>query len=184
MGCLRDEGVDLGDGPPRPLGLHLGVSASALDDEVAVTAEGVCVPVGVALDCLEELLEVLVHGGFALEVRLGTLGPDGAEEEDAQHRLVSPDAVGLDVGDPLFELGSSVVGDGVVLATSRSLVADFDEAAVGSVEVVEVFPLLELVVEDVGVVDDGAVEESVELFGVDAMGSLHFAVQPGVRGLM
>jgi hypothetical protein len=33
------------------------------------------------------------------------------------------------------------------------------EAAVGSVEVVVVLPLLELVVEDVGVVDDGAVEE-------------------------
>jgi hypothetical protein len=34
------------------------------------------------------------------------------------------------------------------------------KAAVGSVEVV-VLPLLELVVEDVGVVDDGAVEEVV-----------------------
>jgi hypothetical protein len=41
---------------------------------------------------------------------------------------------------------------------------------------------LELVVEDVGVVDDGAVEESVELFGVDAVGALHFAVEAGRAG--
>jgi hypothetical protein len=52
------------------------------------------------------------------------------------------------------------------------------EAAVGSVEVVEVFPLLELVVEDVGVVDDHAVvEHSVELLVVDAVGSLDLAVE-------
>ena len=50
--------------------------------------------------------------------------------------------------------------------------------------VVVVLPLLELVVEDLGVVDDGAVEEPVELLGVDAVGSFDLAVQPGVRGLM
>jgi hypothetical protein len=44
--------------------------------------------------------------------------------------------------------------------------------------VVVVLPLLQLLGEEVGVVDDLAFEESVELFGVDAVGSLHFAVQP------
>ena len=43
------------------------------------------------------------------------------------------------------------------------------EAAVGPVEVVEVFPLLQLVVEELGVVDDDAVEHPVELFVVDAV---------------
>jgi hypothetical protein len=36
---------------------------------------------------------------------------------------------------------------------------------VGTLVVVVVLPLLELVVEDAGVVDDRAVEEPVELFG-------------------
>ena len=49
----------------------------------------------------------------------------------------------------------------------------------GSVEIVEVFPLLELLVEQAGVVDDDTVEHSVELFAVDSVGSLHLAVQPG-----
>ncbi len=43
------------------------------------------------------------------------------------------------------------------------------EGAVGAVVVVEVFPFLEALVEDLGVVDDDAVEESVELFDVDAV---------------
>lgn len=43
------------------------------------------------------------------------------------------------------------------------------EAAVGSFEVVVVLPCLEPFVEHVGVVDGDAVEESVELFGVDAV---------------
>jgi hypothetical protein len=43
------------------------------------------------------------------------------------------------------------------------------EAAVGSVEVVVVLPVLELVVEDLGVVDHGSVQEPLELFGVDAV---------------
>jgi hypothetical protein len=47
------------------------------------------------------------------------------------------------------------------------------QAAVGAVVVVEVLPFLELVVEHLGVVDDHAVEQSVELLGVDAMGALH-----------
>jgi hypothetical protein len=53
---------------------------------------------------------------------------------------------------------------------------------VGSVEVVEVLPLLELVVEELGVVDHDAVKESVELLRVDAVGSLDFAVEPGGGG--
>jgi hypothetical protein len=47
------------------------------------------------------------------------------------------------------------------------------------VEVVVVLPLLEFVVEDLGVVDDGPVEEPVELFGVDAVGTLNLSVQAG-----
>jgi len=50
------------------------------------------------------------------------------------------------------------------------------EAAVGTFEVVEVLPLLELVVEQLGVVDDDAFEEPVELLGIDAVGSLNLAV--------
>lgn len=48
--------------------------------------------------------------------------------------------------------------------------------------VVVVLPLAQFVVEDLGVVDDDAVEEPVELLGVDAVGAFYFAVQP--RGLM
>jgi hypothetical protein len=56
------------------------------------------------------------------------------------------------------------------------LAAEAAEAAVGSVEVVVLLPLLEHVVADLGVVDDGPVEEPVELFGVDAVGTLNLAV--------
>jgi hypothetical protein len=49
---------------------------------------------------------------------------------------------------------------------------------VGSVEVVEVLPLLELLVEHLGVVDHHTVEQSVELLFVDAVGSLDFPVEP------
>ena len=52
----------------------------------------------------------------------------------------------------------------------------------GAMVVVVVLPLSELVVEDVGVVDDGAVEEPVELFGVDAVGALNLAVETGGAG--
>jgi hypothetical protein len=55
---------------------------------------------------------------------------------------------------------------------------------VGPVEVVEVFPLLQAVVEELGVVDDDSLEHPVELFFVDAMRSLDLAVEPGVAGLM
>lgn len=48
----------------------------------------------------------------------------------------------------------------------------------GSDEVVEVLPLLEFVVEELGVVDDYAVEQLVEFLGVDAVGSPYFAVEP------
>jgi hypothetical protein len=51
------------------------------------------------------------------------------------------------------------------------------QSAVRAVVVVVVLPLLQLVGEQAGVVDDLALEEPVELFGVDAVGSLHFAVQ-------
>ena len=44
-------------------------------------------------------------------------------------------------------------------------------------EVVEVLPLLELDVEEGGVVDDDAVEESVELFVVNAVGALDLAIE-------
>jgi hypothetical protein len=57
------------------------------------------------------------------------------------------------------------------------------EAAVGAVVVVVVLPFAELVVEDLGVVDEGAVEEPVELLGVDAVGAFDLAVEPGGAGL-
>jgi hypothetical protein len=44
------------------------------------------------------------------------------------------------------------------------------KGAVGTV-VVEALPLLEALVEDLGIVDDDASETSVELFGVDAVGA-------------
>jgi hypothetical protein len=53
------------------------------------------------------------------------------------------------------------------------------EAAVGSVVVVEVLPFLKLVVEELGVVDDDSVEHAIELFGVDAVRPLDFAVESG-----
>lgn len=49
----------------------------------------------------------------------------------------------------------------------------------GMLVVAVVLPLLQLVVEQVGVIDRDAVEETAELLGVDAVGSLHLAVQPG-----
>ena len=51
-------------------------------------------------------------------------------------------------------------------------------------EVVEVLPFLKLGGEQAGVVDDDAVEESVELLSVDAVGSLDLAVQARVQGWM
>src|SRR5829696_8405604 len=57
------------------------------------------------------------------------------------------------------------------------------EAAVGPVVVVEVLPLAELVVEELGVVDHDPVQEAVELFAVDAVGALDLAVEPGRPGL-
>ena len=56
------------------------------------------------------------------------------------------------------------------------------ESAVRAVVVVVVLPLLQLLGELVGVVDDLAFEESAELFGVDAVGCFHFAVQPWGSG--
>jgi hypothetical protein len=48
--------------------------------------------------------------------------------------------------------------------------------------VVVVLPLLQLLGEEAGVVDDLAFEEPVELFGVDPVGSLYLAVQPRGAG--
>jgi len=48
--------------------------------------------------------------------------------------------------------------------------------------VVEVLPLAQLVVEDLGVVDDHALQQAVELLGVDAVGALDFAVEAGGVG--
>jgi hypothetical protein len=56
------------------------------------------------------------------------------------------------------------------------------KSAVRTVVVVVVLPLLQLVGEEVGVVDHLAFEESVELLGVDPVGSLHLAVQPWCAG--
>jgi hypothetical protein len=53
---------------------------------------------------------------------------------------------------------------------------------VGSAEVVEVLPFLELLVEKTRVVDDHSLEESVELLLVDPMRSLHLSVQAGGCG--
>ena len=56
------------------------------------------------------------------------------------------------------------------------------QSAMRAVVVVIVLPLLELVAEEPGVVDDLAFEEPVELLGVDPVGSLHLAIQPGCSG--
>ena len=53
----------------------------------------------------------------------------------------------------------------------------------GAMVVVEVLPFLELVVEQLGVVDDDAFELAVELLAVDAVGSLDLAVQLRRGGL-
>jgi hypothetical protein len=51
------------------------------------------------------------------------------------------------------------------------------ESAVRAVVVVVVLPLLQLLGEEVGVVDDLAFEEPVELLRADAVGSFGFAVE-------
>jgi hypothetical protein len=57
------------------------------------------------------------------------------------------------------------------------------QAAVGPVVVVEVLPLLELVVEHLGVADDHAVQQAVELLGVDTVGPFDLAIQSRGAGL-
>jgi hypothetical protein len=49
--------------------------------------------------------------------------------------------------------------------------------------VVEVLPFLELVVEQLGVVDEDALELAVELLGVDAVAAFDLAVEPRGGGL-
>ncbi|WP_406300514.1 hypothetical protein OG948_37695 (plasmid) [Embleya sp. NBC_00888] len=59
------------------------------------------------------------------------------------------------------------------------------EAAVGPMLVVIVLAFAQLVVEDAGVLGDDAVQEAVELLGVDAMGSLkrgRSSTRGGFRG--
>jgi hypothetical protein len=56
------------------------------------------------------------------------------------------------------------------------------QSAMRTVVVVVVLPLLQLVGEQAGVVDDLAFEEPVELFGVDPVGSFYLAVQPRGAG--
>ena len=57
------------------------------------------------------------------------------------------------------------------------------EGPVRSVEVGEVFPLLQALVEQAGVIDHDALEHPVELLGVDPVGPLDLAVQPRGRRL-
>ena len=45
--------------------------------------------------------------------------------------------------------------------------------------VVEVLPLAELVVKDLGVIDHDPLQQAVELLGVDSMRALDLAIQPG-----
>lgn len=52
-----------------------------------------------------------------------------------------------------------------------------------AIVVVVVLPLLKLDVEQVDVVDDLSLQEAVELFGVDAVGSFDLAVQSRCAGL-
>jgi hypothetical protein len=49
----------------------------------------------------------------------------------------------------------------------------------GPVVVVVVLPFLEFLVERAGVVLNDAVEQAVELFGVDAVRTLHFSAESG-----
>jgi hypothetical protein len=49
--------------------------------------------------------------------------------------------------------------------------------------VVEILPFLEALVEQLGVVDDDALELAVELFAVDAVGAFDLAVEPWGGGL-
>jgi hypothetical protein len=56
------------------------------------------------------------------------------------------------------------------------------KSAVGAVVVVLVLPLLQLLGEQVDVVDDLAVEEPVELLGVDPVGAFDLAVQSWCAG--
>jgi DDE superfamily endonuclease len=77
---------------------------------------------------------------------------------------------------PTEALWGNLKGKGGELAY---LAGDTLEEVIRVEVVVEVFPFLELVVEDLGVVDHGAVQHAVELLGVDAVGALHLAVEPG-----
>lgn len=52
----------------------------------------------------------------------------------------------------------------------------------GPVVVVVIFPLLEAFGEEIGVVDDLAFEQPVELLRIDPVGTLHRAVQPRSAG--
>jgi hypothetical protein len=96
--------------------------------------------------------------------RASDYGSEGWGFESLRARCVQL-TVTVDAGPRLpFQLQSLLGG----LASQRS---------VGSMVVVVVLPLLELVVEDLGVVDDDPIEALVELFVIDPLGSLYFPVQ-------
>lgn len=68
----------------------------------------------------------------------------------------------------------------VVVCHSLSLGDLALHVAMGSMVVVEVLPLPELVVEHLSVVDHDPVEHPIELLVIDAMGTLNLAVEPRV----
>jgi hypothetical protein len=82
-------------------------------------------------------------------------------------------------GDPHLDVRLTRMADIQGRLLTQSLIRRLaPESAVGTSVVVEVLPLLELVVEDFGVVDDDTVQQSVELLCVDPVGALDLAVEP------
>ena len=73
------------------------------------------------------------------------------------------------------------LGRGLLLETFVGSLAA--EAAVGAMVVVAVLPLAQLVVEDLGVVDDDARQEPLELLVVDPVRACGLPVQPRCTGV-
>lgn len=65
-----------------------------------------------------------------------------------------------------------------------TFVGSWPSRAVWSIVVVRSLPTSGACLEDLGVVADGSVEQSVELLGIDAVGSSILPLRRGVRGLM
>src|SRR5829696_4881030 len=93
----------------------------------------------------------------------------GRSQQDASHRWCATDVERLRPG--LGSLLESLIGRLAV------------QAAVWPVIVVEVLPLAQLVVEELGVVDHHPVQQAVELLDIDAMGALDLAVESRGAGL-